>query len=114
MNEQFEIGIVGGGLAGLALSIQLASDGHAVILFEKEAYPFHRVCGEYISRESWEFLLGLGVDPPVRRIGQELVGCLLPCSGDPVPPTRRPGGRAGLRGHRAPAVVRPCIVGPTA
>jgi menaquinone-9 beta-reductase len=64
MNEQFEIGIVGGGLAGLALSIQLAREGHAVILFEKEAYPFHRVCGEYISRESWEFLQGLGLDLP--------------------------------------------------
>jgi menaquinone-9 beta-reductase len=64
MNDQFEIGIVGGGLAGLALSIQLAREGHAVILFEKEEYPFHRVCGEYISKESWEFLTGLGVDLP--------------------------------------------------
>jgi flavin-dependent dehydrogenase len=64
MNDQFEIGIEGGGLAGLALSIQLAREGHAVILFEKEEYPFHRVCGEYISKESWEFLTGLGVDLP--------------------------------------------------
>jgi flavin-dependent dehydrogenase len=64
MNDQFEIGIVGGGLAGLALSIQLVREGHSVILFEKEEYPFHRVCGEYISNESWEFLAGLGVDLP--------------------------------------------------
>jgi menaquinone-9 beta-reductase len=64
MNDQFDIGIVGGGLAGLALSIQLAREGHAVILFEKEEYPFHRVCGEYISKESWEFLAGLGLDLP--------------------------------------------------
>jgi menaquinone-9 beta-reductase len=33
-----------------------------VILFEKEQYPFHKVCGEYISYESWDFLQGLGVD----------------------------------------------------
>jgi flavin-dependent dehydrogenase len=64
MNDQFEIGIVGGGLAGLALSIQLARVGHSVILFEKEEYPFHRVCGEYISNESREFLAGLGIDLP--------------------------------------------------
>jgi flavin-dependent dehydrogenase len=56
------VAIVGGGLAGLALSIQLARQGHSVIVFEKEQYPFHRVCGEYISLESWDFLTGLGID----------------------------------------------------
>jgi flavin-dependent dehydrogenase len=33
-----------------------------VVLFEKESYPFHRVCGEYISLESRTFLRGLGID----------------------------------------------------
>ena len=36
--------------------------GHRIVLFEKEQYPFHKVCGEYISMESWEFLCRLGVD----------------------------------------------------
>ncbi|MEO8405045.1 MAG: FAD-binding protein, partial [Chitinophagaceae bacterium] len=54
--------IAGGGLAGLALSIQLAKAGYKVILFEKEQYPFHRVCGEYISLESRDFLISLGVN----------------------------------------------------
>lgn len=58
----YDVAIVGGGLAGLALSIQLAKLGHGVILFEKEQYPFHRVCGEYISMESWDFLKSLGVE----------------------------------------------------
>ena len=58
----YELAIVGGGLAGLALSIQMAREGYKVILFEKEEYPFHRVCGEYISLESWDFLQRLGVD----------------------------------------------------
>ncbi len=60
--NKYDLAIVGGGLAGLALSIQLARQGHAIILFEKEQYPFHRVCGEYISLESWDFLTNLGVD----------------------------------------------------
>src|SRR5687768_2854247 len=55
--QQFDTAIIGGGLAGLALSIQLARLGHAVVLLEKEAYPYHKVCGEYISNESWPFLL---------------------------------------------------------
>lgn len=52
----FDVAIVGGGLAGLTLSIQLAKQGRKVILFEKESYPFHKVCGEYIAMESWDYL----------------------------------------------------------
>lgn len=58
----YDVAIVGGGLAGLALSIQLGRQGYSVILFEKEQYPFHKVCGEYISLESWDFLHELGID----------------------------------------------------
>ncbi len=63
MTEQkkYDCCIIGGGLAGLALSIQLAKPGYAVALFEKEQYPFHKVCGEYISLESWNFLEELGL-----------------------------------------------------
>lgn len=58
----YDVAIAGGGLAGLALSIQLARNGQTVLLLEKEQYPFHRVCGEYISFESWDFLTGLGIN----------------------------------------------------
>ena len=54
--------IVGGGLAGLSLSIQLAKAGYNVALFEKEKYPFHKVCGEYISLESWNFIVSIGLN----------------------------------------------------
>ncbi|TAE50818.1 MAG: FAD-dependent oxidoreductase, partial [Cytophagales bacterium] len=46
---QYEVAIIGGGLAGLTNAILLANAGKKVILFEKNQYPFHRVCGEYIS-----------------------------------------------------------------
>ncbi len=59
----YELAVVGGGLAGLTLAIQMRMKGHSVILFEKEKYPFHRVCGEYISLESLGFLKSLGIDP---------------------------------------------------
>ncbi len=60
--ETYDCAIVGGGLGGLCLSIQLAKAGHSVVLFEKEKYPFHKVCGEYISNESRNFLTRLGID----------------------------------------------------
>lgn len=57
----FDVVITGGGLAGLALSIQCARAGYKTVLLEKESYPFHRVCGEYISMESWNFIEWLGI-----------------------------------------------------
>lgn len=61
IDSKYDIAIIGGGLAGLALSIQCVRAGYRTILFEKEKYPFHKVCGEYISLESWNFLEELGV-----------------------------------------------------
>ena len=63
MNDSmlYDVGIIGGGLAGLSLAIQCADKGFSVVLFEKENYPFHKVCGEYISMESHGFLESLGV-----------------------------------------------------
>lgn len=61
-NEQlYDVAIAGGGLAGLSVAIELARAKKKVILFEKERYPFHRVCGEYISLESYEYVCSLGI-----------------------------------------------------
>jgi menaquinone-9 beta-reductase len=61
VDTKYDVAIIGGGLAGLALSIQCARAGYRTVLFEKEKYPFHKVCGEYISLESWNFLEDLGL-----------------------------------------------------
>lgn len=55
--------VVGGGLAGLISSILLAKKGKRVILLERKSYPFHRVCGEYISNEVLDFLKREGLFP---------------------------------------------------
>lgn len=57
----YDIAIIGGGLGGLTFALQAIQQGYSVALFEKETYPFHKVCGEYISLESWNFLTSLGV-----------------------------------------------------
>lgn len=51
-----DIIIIGAGLAGLTAAILLARKGREVTLFEKKKFPFHRVCGEYISNETKPFL----------------------------------------------------------
>ncbi len=71
----YPCGIIGGGLGGLCLAIQLAQKGVEVVLFEKNTYPQHKVCGEYISMESWDFLTRLGVPldalnlPKINQLG---------------------------------------------
>ncbi len=59
--KTYDCAIIGGGMAGLCLSIQLARLGWSVVVFEKSTYPFHKVCGEYVSNECVGFLLRLGL-----------------------------------------------------
>jgi flavin-dependent dehydrogenase len=58
----FDVIIIGGGLGGLVSSIILKKAGLDVLLIEKKAYPFHKVCGEYISNEVRPFLESLGLN----------------------------------------------------
>lgn len=57
-----EISIIGGGLAGLTAAIDLLKRGFSVTLFEKNDYPKHKVCGEFISNEVLPYLKDLGLD----------------------------------------------------
>jgi menaquinone-9 beta-reductase len=54
--------IIGGGLAGLVSSIELAQKGFMVVVVERKTYPFHRVCGEYVSNEVRPYLEKLGLN----------------------------------------------------
>jgi flavin-dependent dehydrogenase len=55
------IGIIGGGLSGLVAAIHLSKNNLPVTVFEKESYPNHKVCGEYVSREILPYLEQLDI-----------------------------------------------------
>lgn len=55
--------MIGGGLAGLISAIRLSRAGIPCTLLEKKQYPFHRVCGEYVSNETVPFLRREGLFP---------------------------------------------------
>jgi flavin-dependent dehydrogenase len=73
-NHTYDCAIIGGGLAGLCLAIKLADAQIETILFEKNIYPFHKVCGEYISMESWNYLISLGL--PLNELNLPIINQL--------------------------------------
>ena len=60
------ITIIGGGLAGLTLGIELRQRYVPVTIIEVGCYPRHRVCGEFISGAGVEAIRRLQVSGPAR------------------------------------------------
>ncbi|WP_339895628.1 NAD(P)/FAD-dependent oxidoreductase [uncultured Algibacter sp.] len=61
--HQYDVIIVGGGLAGLTSAIHITKANFKVLLIEKNTYPKHKVCGEYVSNETLPYLDFLGFNP---------------------------------------------------
>ncbi|GHC50394.1 NAD(P)/FAD-dependent oxidoreductase [Ulvibacter litoralis] len=59
----YDVLIVGGGLAGLSCALHLSKHDCKVLLIEKQSYPHHKVCGEYVSNEVLPYLNSLEIDP---------------------------------------------------
>jgi menaquinone-9 beta-reductase len=59
MNEAV---VIGGGIAGGAAAVGLASQGRRVLLIEREPAPTDKVCGEFLSAEAQRMLERLGID----------------------------------------------------
>ena len=59
----YDVLIIGGGLAGLVNAVHLSQAGLEVLVLEKNDYPKHKVCGEYISKEVLPYLGSIGIYP---------------------------------------------------
>ncbi len=60
-NPKSQILIVGAGPAGTSAAIRLVNKGFAVKLIEREKFPRHKLCGEFISPECFGHFKALGV-----------------------------------------------------
>ena len=70
--KDYDVVVIGGGLAGLSATIHLGLKSKKVLLLEKGNYPRHKVCGEYLSREILPYLYSLGINlddgPKINRL----------------------------------------------
>ena len=72
-NPKSKIAVVGAGPAGASLAIRLAKSGFEVVLVEREKFPRHKLCGEFISPECLEHFRELEVLDEMLASGGERV-----------------------------------------
>ncbi len=61
--------VVGAGLAGSGIAAALAQRGWDVLLVERDRFPRHKVCGEFLSPEAQHSLQALGLLDEVAALG---------------------------------------------
>ena len=71
MTERFDAVVVGAGPAGSAAATILASLQRRVLLLEKDVFPRHKVCGEFLSADALPSLERLGVREVIESVTPE-------------------------------------------
>lgn len=69
MTRSASIAVIGGGLAGAALSAELAGAGFEVHLFERGTSPRDKLCGEFLSSEARRLFERLGCWSAIEALG---------------------------------------------
>jgi len=72
-NPKSKIVVVGAGPAGASLAIRLAKNGFRVCLVEREKFPRHKLCGEFVSPECLIHFEDLGVLEEMFAVSDERI-----------------------------------------
>jgi flavin-dependent dehydrogenase len=86
LTESFDAIVVGAGPAGSSAAAILADRGRSVLLLEKDLFPRHKVCGEFLSSDALPSLERIGARGEVESASQERItrGVLHLASGEAV------------------------------
>ena len=69
MTHILDAAVLGAGLAGSSIAKALADKGWETLLLDRQAFPRHKVCGEFLSPESQSTLQALGIHEFVGELG---------------------------------------------
>ncbi|MDK8191075.1 FAD-dependent oxidoreductase [Paenibacillus sp. UMB7766-LJ446] len=61
MSKPIDAIVIGAGIAGSTFALQLARQGHRILLLDRQEFPRHKTCGEFMSPETTEMLNYLGI-----------------------------------------------------
>lgn len=107
MNDaHYDVVIAGGGLAGCAAAIHLASAGKEVLVLERDAMPRDKLCGEFLSTEVSELCRRLGVLDRLSTAGaREIRRLLATAPGGAEFEVQLPGVAMGVSRHTLDAAL---------
>src|SRR5438105_3108261 len=69
----YDLAIAGAGLAGASLALRMARAGARVVVLDAGQFPRDKLCGEFLSPESWGVLERLGVSEAVEGTGYQAI-----------------------------------------
>jgi len=86
LTESFDVVVVGAGPAGSSAAAVLGERGRSVLLVEKDLFPRHKVCGEFLSADALSSLERIGAREAVEGATVERItkGMLYLASGHAV------------------------------
>ncbi|RJE87549.1 NAD(P)/FAD-dependent oxidoreductase [Paenibacillus sp. 1011MAR3C5] len=73
MTTIYDVAVLGAGVAGSAAAKSLASQGWNTVLLDRQRFPRHKVCGEFLSPESQETLSRLGLLDAVHALSPSVI-----------------------------------------
>ncbi len=68
-----DVAVVGAGIAGSSLAKALADRGWDTVLIDRQRFPRHKVCGEFLSPESRQMLNAFGLRSHVEALDPSLI-----------------------------------------
>ncbi|OMF22541.1 monooxygenase [Paenibacillus sp. FSL H8-0548] len=64
-----DVAVLGAGLAGSSAAKALADKGWETLLLDRQSFPRHKVCGEFLSPEAQSTLQALGLGDSIAELG---------------------------------------------
>ncbi|KOY14829.1 NAD(P)/FAD-dependent oxidoreductase [Paenibacillus xylanivorans] len=85
MSKPIDAIVIGAGIAGSTFAMQLAKQGHRTLLLDRQEFPRHKTCGEFMSPETKEMLDYLGIhlgDQEVKPSTMDHAKIIMPQGGE--------------------------------